>query len=126
MKSGKWSEEEITYLKEHWEDTASSIGKALNRKAFSVRDKKLRLRRRVIRKGNECTYIAVYTPEEMKEAIVRCGITQEYLGMLMGISAGAVNMMVNRTRNTELSTRLLATIILKDLEHEIIDWRKVK
>lgn len=124
-KDHKWTVEQEQFVIDHPNLSYKQLGLILNRTTRAVRDKKYKLKQRIYNQEKEL-YFAPYDGKTIRQKRRQLKINIHDLASYCGVDTEAI-------RNAEIgdpkrykTLRMLATIILKDFEDEVINWEKMK
>jgi len=124
-KDNKWTVSQEKFLLDHQELSDKQIAMIVNRTPRAVRDKRRTLKERICNKDKEL-YFTPYDGKTIREKRKQLQIDIHDLASYCGVDAEAL-------RNAEIgdpkyykTLRMLATVVLKDFEYEIINWGKME
>lgn len=124
-KDNKWTVNQEKFLLDHQELSDKQIAMILNRTARGVRDKRYKLNKKVFNKDKEL-YFTPYDGKTIREKRKQLQIEIHDLASYCGVESETIRQAEISDPRYYKTLRMLATIILKDFEDEIINWEKME
>lgn len=124
-KDRRWNESQERFLMDHPELSDKQLSLILNRSLRGVRDKRYQLRNRLCNKDREL-YFTPYDGKTIRKKRNELKIPLHDLASYCGVNPEAIRQAEIGDNKYYKTLRMLATIVLKDFEYEIINWENME